>query len=233
VRRPRTLAARAVGELQDLILDGTLAPGQRLRIEELATVLEMSPMPIREAIQRLDSRGFVEHLPHRGARVTELSVDDLVDIYSVRIPLEMLAVRRAARNFTADDAATARRWLEEYMQHDAGDWQAREAQMEFHLAIYRASRSRWLTRTIKPLFENSERYRMAALGAAGGKARRKRHQALLDACVAHDEDAAAERLTELVADTVRLIEPQLRGDARFDLEPVQLAAYMPRFAPED
>jgi DNA-binding GntR family transcriptional regulator len=224
----RTLAGQAAAAIQRSIIAGEYEPGRRLRIEELAELFDMSPMPIREALNRLDILGFVEQLPHRGARVTAMSVDDLLDTYSVRIPLELLAVRRAARNFRDEDAATAERWLAAYMAHDVGDWEAREANMEFHFTLYRAARSRWLVRSIRPLFENSERYRMSALAKAGGsRARRKRHQELLDACVAHDEDLAAERLREMLMVTVRSIEPKLHADTRFALETVELAAYLP------
>lgn len=224
----RTLAGQAVSAIQRSIITGEYEPGRWLRIEELAQVFEMSPMPIREALNRLDILGFVEQIPHRGARVTAVSVDDLLDTYSIRIPLEMLAVRRAARNFNEADAAAAKRWLDAYMAHDIREWEAREANMEFHFTLYRAARSRWLMRTIQPLFENSERYRMTALSKVGGaRARRKRHQELLDACIAHDEALAAERLREMLMVTVRSIEPKLHRETEFALETVELAAYMP------
>jgi DNA-binding GntR family transcriptional regulator len=224
----RTLAGQAVSAIQRSIITGEYEPGRWLRIEELAELFDMSPMPIREALNRLDILGFVEQIPHRGARVTAMSVDDLLDTYSLRIPLEMLAVRRAARNFTAADAEIAEGWLDAYMAHDIRDWEAREANMQFHFSLYRAARSRWLMRTIEPLFENSERYRMTALPKAGGaRARRKRHQDLLDACLAHDEELASERLREMLMVTVTSIEPKLHGKKEFTLETVGLAAYMP------
>ena len=77
-RGHRTLAEKAFETLHWAIITGRLRPGTRLPIEELAEVLDMSPMPIREAVRRLDAAGLVENIPHRGARVTELSVVDLV-----------------------------------------------------------------------------------------------------------------------------------------------------------
>lgn len=226
----RTLAGQALTEIRRRILTGEYEPGRRLRIEELAEVLEMSPMPIREALQRLDNAGFVEHLPHRGARVSALSAEDLLDLYAIRIPLEMLAIRRAARNFTDHHRDTAAAWLEEYLAHDASDWRAREAQMEFHLALYRASGSRRLIQLIRPLFEHSERYRITALGKGTAQHRRRRHEQLLNACVKHDEDLAARRLCDTLAQTVHSIEPTLGEHPSFELETVALAAYMPRMA---
>jgi DNA-binding GntR family transcriptional regulator len=72
----------------------------------------MSPMPIREAVRRLDTAGLVENIPHRGARVTELSINDLEEVYEVRLALEVLAIRHAASRFTAREEATARQRLD-------------------------------------------------------------------------------------------------------------------------
>src|SRR5450432_2950146 len=103
-RGHRTLAEKAFETLHIAIVTGRLRPGARLPIEELAGVLEMSPMPIREAVRRLDADGLVENIPHRGARVTELSVTDLEEVYEARLALESLAIRRAAERFDAEHA---------------------------------------------------------------------------------------------------------------------------------
>src|ERR1700742_5133073 len=106
--RHRTLAEKAFETLHQAIMAGRLAPGLRLPIEDLAAALEMSPMPIREALRRLDSAGLVENIPHRGARVTELTVDDLAEVYEARVALEVLAIRRAAERFSDADEARCR-----------------------------------------------------------------------------------------------------------------------------
>jgi DNA-binding GntR family transcriptional regulator len=61
------------------ILSGALEPGSPLRLERLARTLEMSPVPVREAIRRLEALVLAEHVPHRGARVSRLSIEDLRD----------------------------------------------------------------------------------------------------------------------------------------------------------
>src|SRR5690348_6832640 len=110
-RGHRTLAEKAYETLHAAIISGALRPGARLPIEELAEHLQMSPMPIREAVRRLDAVGLVDNVPHRGARVTELSVTDLAEVYEVRLTLECLAVRRAAVRFTNADGVLARQCL--------------------------------------------------------------------------------------------------------------------------
>ncbi len=93
--------------LHDAIVSGALLPGERLPIEDLAAATGMSPMPIREALRRLDGVGLVENVPHRGARVADLSVEDLNEVYDSRLMLEVPAIGRAAENFSDEDAANA------------------------------------------------------------------------------------------------------------------------------
>ena len=158
----RTLAEKAFASLHDAILNGELTPGERLLIEELAEQLDMSPMPIREALRRLDAVGLVELLPHKAARVTELSVEDLAEVYEARLALEPLAVRAAAARFT-DEAPSSLRSLARHVRLPGrrGCPAAWAAHTAFHFALYHAAGSRWLIRLITPLWETSERYRIA------------------------------------------------------------------------
>src|SRR5579871_470370 len=144
----RTLADRAFSALHDAIVAGHLAPGERLPIEELGEALGMSAMPIREALRRLDAVGLVENIPHRGARVTQLSLEDLAEVYEARLALEALAVRRAAERFTEEHAAGARARLAALNaladENSPETWAAHTA---FHFALYEAAGSAWLMRT--------------------------------------------------------------------------------------
>ena len=74
--------------LQDWILDGSLPPGQRLPVRDVARGLGISTMPVREALVRLEAAGLVSQQKHRGAVVSRLSVDDLKDFYGLRQLLE-------------------------------------------------------------------------------------------------------------------------------------------------
>jgi DNA-binding GntR family transcriptional regulator len=187
----RTLADRAFATIHDGILSGALEAGERLPIEDVAATLEMSPMPVREALRRLDAVGLVEHIPHRGARVTELSIEDLVDVYQARLALEPLAVRRTSEQLTdevAEHATRALAALKRESRRSPALWPAHTA---FHFALYEGSRSHWLLRLIKPLWESSERYRIAFGAKLDLAPRLEEHKQILDAVLAGDGKRAA------------------------------------------
>lgn len=205
----RTLAEKAYAALHDAILSGQLAPGERLRIEQLAENLGMSPMPIREAIRRLDAAGLVELAPHKTTRVTELSVDDLREVYEARLALEPLAIRLAALRFDSADEAAATASLARYVDaYNQGDGQPAiwSAHTDFHFALYRAAGSRWLLRLITPLWESSERYRRASLPLERSlRERQSEHESILEACVERDPDRAAVAMHDHLAITANLL----------------------------
>ena len=202
------MAEAAAAELQEAILTGHLEPGAPLRLEELAGSLGMSISPVREAVRQLEALGLAVHVPHRGARVSELSVGDLYDTYEARLALESLAVRRAAARFSEEDAETARRHLTDYVAaYERRDYrEARNAHAAFHFTLYEASDSHWLLRLIRPAWEHCERYRLMSVQHRGTLAERRReHERILEACIRHDTDAAAAELSRHLALTANLV----------------------------
>lgn len=224
----RTLSGRAFAVLRDAILSGAIAPGARLEIQALASQLHMSPMPIRQAIRQLDGLGLVEHIPHRGARVTGLSVEDLREVYAARFVLEVWAVSAAAGRFAADDAERAAASLSRTVQaqHDSDHAASWEADTEFHFALYRAAGSTWLLRLITPLWGTSERYRRLSLSPERDFSERyKEHMSILDACISRDRELAARRLGEHLARSANRLAAALGAPSLFaedDVDPLPL-----------
>ncbi|GAB2932440.1 GntR family transcriptional regulator [Rhodococcus aerolatus] len=103
-----TATQRAHAVLRAEILDGTRPAGTRLREDTLAEELGLSRTPVREALARLGTEGLVEHLAHRGARVSSWSAEDLEETFELRAVLEGLGARRAAERATPEDVAGLR-----------------------------------------------------------------------------------------------------------------------------
>jgi DNA-binding GntR family transcriptional regulator len=106
--RFRTKQAYVHSWLRDAILDGTLRPGERVVIDDVARRLEVSAIPVREALQLLQSEGLVAIAPHVGATVAGVSADEVREVFAIMEALETVAGRAAAARMTPDDAARLR-----------------------------------------------------------------------------------------------------------------------------
>jgi DNA-binding GntR family transcriptional regulator len=210
----RTMAEYALEELREAIILGEIQPGAPLRLDELASSLGMSISPIREAVRQLEALGLAVHVPHQGARVVALDVEELRDLFSVRLVLESHALRLAAKHFAGADEARARALLDaSTAARAAGDVRAAlRAHSEFHFALYEAARSPWLVRLIRPAWDSSERFRPVLFSR--GKLQ-DRHLAfdeeLLAACVARDGGRAANALRGHLALADEYYAPELGG----------------------
>jgi DNA-binding GntR family transcriptional regulator len=213
----RTLADRAFVALHDAILTGQLEPGERLPIEQLGGILGMSAMPIREALRRLDAAGLVENVPHRGARVTELSLGDLGEIYEARLALEPLAAGRAAERFSERDARIGSELLADLERRPDDDsaetWAAHKA---FHFALYQAAGSSWLLRLIEPLWEMSHRYLLSVSVPRKLESRGGEHAMILQACIDGDCERAALLLSDHLETTANDVSLAMGGEALFE-----------------
>lgn len=194
-----TMAERAAAQLHQAIVSGEVPAGAHLRLVDLAERLGMSPMPVREAVRRLESLGLVEVHPHRGAFVRTLSKEDFDDTMETRLLLERAAVEKAAAAFTEEAAEKAEYWLKRYVALAQAGMvvEAREAHTEAHFSIYRASRSKWLMHAIEAVWRNSERYRFTdASGRDEDEVSGHEHSPILEACRAGDPQAAGDALVE-------------------------------------
>ena len=103
--RRTTLRDELRERLVERILDGTYGPGERIVESQVATEFGTSQAPVREALRELEAMRLVETWPHRGARVREVTAEELGQIYPVRAALEELAGREAAVRMSAGQLA--------------------------------------------------------------------------------------------------------------------------------
>lgn len=180
--------------IRDLIVDGTLAPGEQLRDTEVAEWLGVSRTPVREALLRLQQAGLVAAQPGRATYVT--TVDDRATRHaqSVVAAMHRLAVEEAVGQLTADDLsrmrAANRRFAKAIREKDVDA--ALEADDELHRIPVEASGNTALATVLEqftPLLRRVERLRFASLP---GRASVALHDRLIDLCAAGDAVAAAD-----------------------------------------
>lgn len=115
-REETSLRQRATQALRTAILDGVLAPGQKLSERELCESLEVSRSCVRESLQHLQAEGLITIIPHRGPEVTSISPQEVRDIYEVRASLESLAAQGFALDATDEQRRALRAKLAELGQ---------------------------------------------------------------------------------------------------------------------
>jgi DNA-binding GntR family transcriptional regulator len=126
-------------QVKDLILErilkGEYKPGERIVETRVADELGISQAPVREALRDLELLRFVESEPFRGARVREVTVEELTEIYPVRAALEEVAAQAAATRLTVGDLDA----LEDELQamHDAADRDDLHDQAQHDAAFHR------------------------------------------------------------------------------------------------
>jgi DNA-binding GntR family transcriptional regulator len=195
----RTLAAQVVERIRQAILDQSLPPGSRINQYKLAEDLEVSLVPVREALKALESEGLVSITPRRGAFVTEISLSDLDELYFARKLLEGEAIALACPHLTeADFAALAELMTAMRASTDAADIRAfMLGNREFHMRIYTAAGNRYLLQTIEKLWEHSELYRFRYMFVLrNADVVHQEHNEIFAACRAGDADRARHLIHE-------------------------------------
>lgn len=143
----QSLHEQVVDELRQMIVFGTLAPGEKIKVSELAAELDVSLTPLREALKVLDKEHLVELTANRGARVTEISASSTRDLFEVVSNLEALAAKLAAIRITKEELETLEE-LHVRMRacHSAGDMPAYfDLNRKIHDLVVDAAKNKELT----------------------------------------------------------------------------------------
>jgi DNA-binding GntR family transcriptional regulator len=181
-----SLVDLATEKIRELLLAGTLRPGEHVREEWLSSRLGISRPPLREAIRVLVHQGLLERMPRRGVRVVSLTAADIHDIYSLRsvldqfalelgVPVRDPAMLEPLRAAVADMRAAAA----------SGDHAPYvESNRQFHLALIRLGGNSRLTVTYELLMNQMQLLMSVNLSRESASDRElgvRRHEDLLTA----------------------------------------------------
>ncbi len=191
--------------LHKRVIAGEVQPGEWLRQEDIASSLGVSMTPVREALDMLVASGLAERVPYRGVRVIELTHEETLDAYGLRLLLEPLGAARASEAATPREVQELKRLfvgtsklvrLEDMSR-------LRELSREFHMQVMTMSGSPLLMRLYEissakfpdwMLYEAMFRHPEALTESL--RAEQDQHRAMLDAIAARDPQAAAHAARE-------------------------------------
>jgi len=158
------LSEQVLEKLMDWIMDGKIHMGQKLVTDDIAQMLGVSRMPVREAIKSLEKMGIVESIPYAGTRVVSLTKSDVHEIYIMRRALEPIAAYYACLKINDDQIAEIeeiqKRFEEEMKKEKPGAKQIYLLNREFHFALYGICGLNRICAAIKTLWDNLAFYKL-------------------------------------------------------------------------
>jgi GntR family transcriptional regulator, carbon starvation induced regulator len=212
---PKTIATAVYRTIREDILRGLLAPGAKLRVEEVCARYEASGSPVREALTRLSSEGLVTRHDQRGFFVAPATLEELRELVKTRCWLESLALRESIVNATQEweegivlaghRLASTKRSLSEASYAVNPRWE--ELHAAFHDALIANCGSGMLLQFCVELRERADRYRQLAAASAYPKRNEGgEHAEIQAAALARDAERATELLTRHFRRTLDLVE---------------------------
>ena len=191
-------------QVRNAIVDGHLKPGERLIESAIAEQLQLSRAPVREALSALEREGIMVYLPRRGYFVVQFTLKDIEEIYSLRLLLEIGALRRAIHQFSEADIRKMQEIVDTFGQIEQKWEQSRIANLDlsFHELICNAADH-------QRLYSVWDRMRMQTWMLMGMTTRthldrpqnhKQFHQKILDAILDKDLERAETLLSEHILD---------------------------------
>mgnify|MGYP001169612157 FL=1 len=160
--KKNTRAEVLLAEIEAMIIDGALRPGERLDETVLAKQFGVSRTPVREAIRVLTAIGLVQNTGRQGAEVAQISIAMLIEMFELMAVLEGMCAQLAARRATDDERSSmfaTHKMLEEAL--DRGDHKDfYSVNLKFHDQLYQASHTQYLSGETLRLRRRLSPYRM-------------------------------------------------------------------------
>ncbi len=176
--------------IRDSIADGSLDEGEPIRQDDVARLFNVSKIPVREALKRLEAEGLVEFQRNKGAIVTSVSEPEIAQIFETRAILESSAIRLSVPHMTPETFAEAAAFCDAFAREtDVAQWSA--LNWQFHSRLYLDAQRPFLVRTIRAVNDRLERYLRIQLALSHGQGTADReHRDILAACKAGDAEKA-------------------------------------------
>jgi DNA-binding GntR family transcriptional regulator len=209
-----TLNDQVYNELRRLIISGQLRPGQSISIRTLANIINVSPMPVRSALQRLVTEGALDVQPNRTFALPILSPEGFREIADLRSMLEGTAAERASLRLGRSDVALLDDINRRMFQADRSDWTGYlDLNRQFHFHIYAAAEMPRMLRFIETLWLQIGPLLNMVTSRDEMRSGLKAHEAMVRAIAAGDAAGLRAAMVRDIQDAARVIIPGLqRGE---------------------
>ncbi|MFA5902552.1 MAG: GntR family transcriptional regulator [Desulfobacula sp.] len=161
--KTESLRTKVYRSLRLDIVSGKIRGGTRITENEIASSLNVSRTPVREALQKLSQEKLLMAIPKAGYMVEDLSDNEIQDLFTTRMEIEQIAFQKAIDNITVEELKNLDDNLEKTKIAIRGkeDFKITELDIGFHSIIYKASRSKSLFTVCKNLSDQTIKYRHA------------------------------------------------------------------------
>lgn len=218
---PPTTTVYVLESIRNDILNGHHPLGSRLDQKAIAEDLGVSLVPVREALRMLEGEGIVKIYPRRGAFVTDISTDELEEIYLIREELEELATKKAVPNLTSQHLAELSQIIEQMEETTAhqGFAQLMELNQRFHFTIYNASNLPLLSEMMTGLWVRSSLYRRVFTYIPTRAVQAlEEHKDIYAACRAGDSEAAGKAVRWNIRQTVEALLDEFQKSEKLSIQ---------------
>ena len=198
------------GVLRNGIVSGQLVGGTQLKQDEISAALNVSHIPVREALRRLEAQGLVTIHANRGAAVTKLTREDVLDMMEVRATLAVMQLKKGAPLLTEEDYREMEEIIAE--QRTTADlFRCEDLNYKFHGMFSRYAENTFATLMTELVHANIDRYLRKDFYALSQRrnASVNQHERIMEACKEGDYDAAAELLRIHILDAKAYIPEDL------------------------
>ncbi|MBU1329832.1 MAG: GntR family transcriptional regulator [Gammaproteobacteria bacterium] len=191
--------------LREAIVAGHFAEDEPIRQDDIAKLFNVSKIPVREALKRLEAEGLVMFQRNKGAVVTRISEPELAQMFEVRILLEDKVLRLAIPNMSEATFTRAERICDEFIgETNIGRWA--ELNWELHACLYEPAQRPFLVGLIRSIHDKLERYLRLQMSLSEGKDRADHeHREIIAACRARDVERAVTLLDEHIIGVCRTL----------------------------
>jgi DNA-binding GntR family transcriptional regulator len=201
-----TLNDQVYADLRRLIMSGHMRPGQTISIRTIATVINVSPMPVRSALQRLVTEGALEVQPNRTFALPVLTPESFREIADIRAILEGMATARAVTRLKKADVSLLTDINTQMFRTEDKDWDTYlELNRQFHFHIYAAAGMPRLLRFIESLWLQIGPLLNLVTTTEEMRGGRDAHEAAVRAIAADDAGGAKAAIQRDILDAARVI----------------------------